>query len=68
MTRPTAEAASRTRLQEIQDLVDRHQIGDTDWAEVLAETPDGLWTQAFVVRAGRAQARTDIVWVPRSTS
>lgn len=65
MTRPTALVVAATRLREIQDLVDRHDLPDHDWAEELVRTPDGSWTQAYVIRAGRAQARTDIVWVPR---
>jgi hypothetical protein len=61
-----ATIAAANRLREIQDFVDRHALPDHDWAEVLAQTDAGSWTQAYMIRAGRASAITEVIWVPRS--
>lgn len=64
MTRDTAAAAAATRLAEIQNLVDSHNLPDSNWAEELARTPDGIWTQAFRISGGRVYQITEIVWIP----
>lgn len=64
MTAHTARLASRTRLQEIQALIDRVGSPDRNWAEVLLRTDEGTWTQAFQVRDGRAYPLTEVILVP----
>ncbi len=67
MTQASALAASATRLAEIQDLVDRHPIPDHSWAEQLFRDESGVWTQAYRLQNGRAEAITEVVWVPLTT-
>ncbi len=65
---PLPEAASATRLAEIQDNIERHALPDGNWAEPLISTPDGTWTQAFMIRDGKVFPITDVIWVPRETT
>lgn len=64
MMQPVVGAHAAERLAEIQAVATQWGLPDATWAEILIDTPAGVWTQAFELRDGRARALTVPAFVP----